>query len=644
MAFPPPPCSCCTCRCGAPLSNLSFPSPYPSPSPSPFRPSVFALERPSWMSQLAEADFSKACVADRVCNTCGGAAFCEHCCSEHHRGHDTSAADHAVAHRRDSFCTACRVAFCSDLCAHHAEGHEVIPVVDYDRWYCARCTGSERWFPVFDGVQTFREEHGNVLVPLHWKPEAVPDAECRAWVSQLFDADFSETCVTDRVCNTCGGAGFCEHCCGEHHPGHDTAAVTDTAAATVHKRDSFCVTCRVAFCSDLCADHHAVGGGSESHEVIPIDDYDGWHFARCTRSERWFLAAFGGIQTYRDKHGNVLVPLMIQKLAAITKCPSWFSKLVSVDFSKTCTRDRVCNTCGGAGFCEHCCGEQHRGHDTAAATDTAAAKVHKRDSFCIGCRVAFCSDLCAHHAAGGEGEDHEVIPIVEYDIWYCARCTGSEWWFLTGFAGGATFEDEHGNLLVPLRQKKTPDPEPGRKHRVAVQEGEECPSWMYQLLTVNFSKTCARDRVCNTCGGAAFCGHCCGEHHQGHDTTAKEKDGSVASEGHRRDSFCIDCSVGFCSELCAHHAGHEVIPIDAYGDRHFVRSNGPESWFTPSAFGGIQTFEDKDGNLMVPLERKKYRFPEPGLRYRYDTPPHHGGTTTPPTAANQFKLQGGEVR
>ena len=150
------------------------------------------------------------------------------------------------------------------------------------------------------------------------------------------------------------------------------------------------------------------------------------------------------------------------------------------------------------------------------------------------------------------------------------------------------FED-NGYLLVPLRQKEW---EPGRKHGAKVQDSEECPPWMFQLLSANFSKTCARDRVCNTCGGAAFCGHCCGEQHLGHVTaaaTAKEKaHGSAASEGYRRDSFCTGCRVNFCSELCAHHAGHEVIPIDAYGDRHFVRSTGSESWFTASAFGDVE--------------------------------------------------------
>ena len=57
----------------------------------------------------------------------------------------------------------------------------------------------------------------------------------------------------------------------------------------------------------------------------------------------------------------------------------------------------------------------------------------------------------------------------------------------------------------------------------------------------------------------------------------------------------------------------------------------------------LQTFEDKDGNLMVPLQRKKPRFLEPGLKYRYDTG-NHGGTTTPPTpiAEKQFlEMYGG---
>uniref|UniRef100_A0ACD5TL16 Uncharacterized protein n=1 Tax=Avena sativa TaxID=4498 RepID=A0ACD5TL16_AVESA len=425
------------------------------------------------------------------------------------------------------------------------------------------------------------------------------------WMSQLADADFSKACVADRVCSTCGGAAFCEHCCGDHHRGHDTVASGDHAVAA-HRRDSFCIGCRVAFCSELCAHHNAVGGGEgEGHEVIPIDDYDCWYCARCTGSERWFLAAFDGVQIFRYRHGNFLVPLH-QKRAAVrdAECRSWLFALLAADFDKTCVTDRVCNTCGGAGFCEHCCGEHHRGHDDTATkdkdgSDSEATAPHRRDSFCIGCHVTFCSDLCAHHDAGGGGiESHEIIPIDAYDDWHCARCTGSERWFLAAFGGSPTFEDQHGNLLVPLRRKSTAVPK--------VEDGQGCPPWLYQLVAANFSKTCARDRVCNTCGGAAFCRHCCGEHHRSHDT-APATDGSAPSEGHRRDSFCTGCCVGFCSELCAHHAGHEVIPIDAYGDRHFVRSTGSEPWFTP-AFGGIETFEDKDGNLMVPLQRKLSRF------------------------------------
>lgn len=54
------------------------------------------------------------------------------------------------------------------------------------------------------------------------------------------------------------------------------------------------------------------------------------------------------------------------------------------------------------------------------------------------------------------------------------------------------FDDEHGNVFVPLQWKENGE------------DGEECPSWMVHLGTADFSKTCTRDRVCNTCGGAAF--------------------------------------------------------------------------------------------------------------------------------------------
>uniref|UniRef100_A0ACD5W3M0 Uncharacterized protein n=1 Tax=Avena sativa TaxID=4498 RepID=A0ACD5W3M0_AVESA len=412
----------------------------------PCRPSVFAPDRPPWMSQLAEANFSKVCVADRVCSTCGGAAFCEHCCADHHQGHDTSLAslangDHAAAaHRVDSFCIGCRVAFCSDLCAHHnaaGEGHEVIPVVEHEFWYCARCTGWERWFPTFlDGVKIFEDEHRNFLVPLHWKRGPVP--EFPAWFSHFLIGDFSKTCATDRVCNTCGGASFCGHCCGEHHRDHDTAAATakDKEPSAVHKRDSFCTVCRVAFCSDLCA-HHAAGGVSEVHEVIPVDEHNGWYCARCTGTEPWFAGLLGSGQTYKDKHGNLLMPLQLKSALTLPspepvvmvlggeECPPWMFQLLAANFCKTCAQDRVCNTCGGATFCGHCCGEHHRGHDTAAATanekdgSAALSKGHRRDSFCTVCRVAFCSELCEHHA------DHEVIPIDAYGERHFVRSPGS---------------------------------------------------------------------------------------------------------------------------------------------------------------------------------------------------------------------------
>lgn len=47
----------------------------------------------------------------------------------------------------------------------------------------------------------------------------------------------------------------------------------------------------------------------------------------------------------------------------------------------------------------------------------------------------------------------------------------------------------------------------------------------------------------------------------------------------------------------------------------------------------VQTYEDKDGNLMVPEERKRSMIPEPGLRYATR---HCGGTTVPPATAKPF--------
>ncbi|KAF6988501.1 hypothetical protein CFC21_006026 [Triticum aestivum] len=463
----------------------------------------------------------------------------------------------------------------------------------------------------------------------HGRAAAAVGGEQRpSWASHLAAADFSKPCSRDRVCDTCGGAAFCAHCCEEHHRGHVTCPAPTKDDATDHRRDSFCIGCRVAFCSELCA-HHGVG-----HEVIPVDEYEGWQCARCTGSERWF-PVFAGVQTFQDNEGNLLVPLH-RKPAAVPKpvedgpCPPpWMFELVTADFAKTCARDRVCNTCVGAAFCGHCCGEHHSGHDTTASIPEEkdgpeATVVHRRDSFCTGCRVAFCSDLCAHHASG---VGHEVIAVNKFVEWHCVRCTGSEWWFpALHYMLMLAFVDEHGNLFVPFQWNGE------------VEDGEELPWWMTHLGTADFSKTCTRDRVCNTCGGAGFCEHCCGEHHRGHETSAAatdETEGSVAPAGYRRDSFCIGCGLAFCSELCAHHAGgdgHEVIPVDVYGDRHFLRCTGSEPWFA-SAFGDIETYEDKDGNLMVPGERKRSMIPESGLRYATR---HCGGTTVPPAAANPF--------
>jgi hypothetical protein len=153
------------------------------------------------------------------------------------------------------------------------------------------------------------------------------------------------------------------------------------------------------------------------------------------------------LQTFRDEDDNFLVPLF-WKGPPIPETPSWFSYLICQDFCLTCATDRVCNTCDGARFCDHCCGKHHQGHDTAAAAADAKDKepseaAHRRDSFCIPCRVAFCSDLCAHHHAEG----HEVIPIdLHKDCWYCARCTGTEPWFL-GAVCGATVRNSTDYVL-----------------------------------------------------------------------------------------------------------------------------------------------------------------------------------------------------
>jgi hypothetical protein len=109
-----------------------------------------------------------------------------------------------------------------------------------------------------------------------------------------------------------------------------------------------------------------------------------------------------------------------------------------------------------------------------------------------------------------------------------------------------------------------------------------------RLVAEDFSQTCAPDRACGACRPAPFCGHCCGEHHRGHDgvvaVAASLEVGAPGEEikkRYRRDSFCVGCGAAFCSSLCAHHGGegHDVMRVDEYGGRHFARCTGAERWF-----------------------------------------------------------------
>ncbi|RCV15993.1 hypothetical protein SETIT_3G101200v2 [Setaria italica] len=140
-----------------------------------------------------------------------------------------------------------------------------------------------------------------------------------------------------------------------------------------------------------------------------------------------------------------------------------------------------------------------------------------------------------------------------------------------------------------------------------------------RLVAEDFSQTCAPDRACGTCP-APFCGHCCGEHHRGHDgvVAALLEVGAGEKKRYRRDSFCVGCGAAFCSRLCAHHGGegHDVMRVDEYGGRHFARCTGAERWFH-FFFDGVETYEDKDGNLMIPLQRRRPGavVPEPGLKF-----------------------------
>jgi hypothetical protein len=45
----------------------------------------------------------------------------------------------------------CRAGFSAALCAHHS-AHDTFRIDVREGRYCARCTGSEPWFHVFDGI------------------------------------------------------------------------------------------------------------------------------------------------------------------------------------------------------------------------------------------------------------------------------------------------------------------------------------------------------------------------------------------------------------------------------------------------------------------------------------------------------------
>ncbi|XP_066387921.1 uncharacterized protein [Miscanthus floridulus] len=135
-----------------------------------------------WIKRLLAEDFSASCKEDRFCVPCA-AAFCHHCCGAHHRGQGHEVVVRAEAEPgaaqghsgsssrgRDSFCVSCRAGFSAALCAHHS-GHDTFRIDVCDGRYCARCTGSEPWFHVFDGIDAYYdEEKGHILVPLHPRP------------------------------------------------------------------------------------------------------------------------------------------------------------------------------------------------------------------------------------------------------------------------------------------------------------------------------------------------------------------------------------------------------------------------------------------------------------------------------------------
>ncbi|RCV44724.1 hypothetical protein SETIT_9G397600v2 [Setaria italica] len=116
---------------------------------------------------------------DRFCVPCA-AAFCNHCCGAHHRGQGHQVVVRAAAEGaqsgaaqgpargggRDSFCVTCGAGFSAALCGHHV-GHDTFRVVVYGGRYCARWTGSEPWFHMFTGTESYRDEEGYILFPLH---------------------------------------------------------------------------------------------------------------------------------------------------------------------------------------------------------------------------------------------------------------------------------------------------------------------------------------------------------------------------------------------------------------------------------------------------------------------------------------------
>ncbi|OEL37540.1 hypothetical protein BAE44_0001445 [Dichanthelium oligosanthes] len=146
---------------------------------------MFLLRTQAWVRQLLAEDFSAPCREDRFCVPCA-AAFCDHCCGARHRGQGHEVVIRAAAAAaaasggtqpgaaqgparsgdRDSFCMSCGAGFSAALCGHHA-GHDTLRIVVCEGRYCARCTGSEPWFHLFTGIETYRDEKGHILVPLH---------------------------------------------------------------------------------------------------------------------------------------------------------------------------------------------------------------------------------------------------------------------------------------------------------------------------------------------------------------------------------------------------------------------------------------------------------------------------------------------